>query len=272
MRMMTGKARRIAAAHRSAMDAISGDIYATVRNALLTWCCGLSRRRACGRRGPGRCAEPSTPTLCAETDNSTEVTSAEARHFTIEAVHRIYIGTIVVDRAPSTCTTAREIAAARSSPKAKRVTIFETPEFRSSSASRSRISGPGTRAVRVGDRVDRRAAPAIVVRSQDRAEEVLVLYPQDGYSRAPLPPATWKWSAYGTRSCRAIEHQQRPFVYIKESCSIRSPRHSGSPSRAAAAHIRVETLNIEHQVLDSRSIASTTAIRALRSMFVSETK
>ena len=73
--------------------------------------------------------------------------------------------------------------------------------------------------VRVGDRVETGAQLLqLWTRAQDRAEEVLVLYPQDGYWRArPLPPANLKWSAYGSSFLVGpVEFEERPFVDIRE--------------------------------------------------------
>ena len=55
-------------------------------------------------------------------------------------------------------------------------------------------------------------------RYQERAEEVLVLYPADGYWRArPLPPQNLRWSAYGSSFLIGpVETSGRPFVDIKD--------------------------------------------------------
>src|SRR5947199_3876186 len=55
----------------------------------------------------------SEPTLCAEKDNVyLKLTSPEVRHFTIEAVHPNYIGTIVVDRSAFDLGNCPDLAAA----------------------------------------------------------------------------------------------------------------------------------------------------------------
>ncbi len=73
--------------------------------------------------------------------------------------------------------------------------------------------------VRVGDRIETGVQLLqLWTRANDRAEEVLVLYPQDGYWRArPLPPANLKWSAYGSSfMVGPIEFKERPLVDIRE--------------------------------------------------------
>ena len=52
----------------------------------------------------------------------------------------------------------------------------------------------------------------------ERAEEVLVVYPPDGYWRArPLPPAHMRWSAYGgSFLVGPVEVQDRPIVDLKD--------------------------------------------------------
>src|SRR5213079_1403070 len=90
-------------------------------------------------------------------------------------------------------------------------------------------------------------------RHQDRAEEVLVLYPQDGYWRArPLPPANLKWSAYGSSFLVGpIETEQRPFVNIREVVFDPVTRSFRLQFvRGGSATLRLETLDVERQVLE----------------------
>ena len=92
--------------------------------------------------------------------------------------------------------------------------------------------------VRVGDRVESGVQLLqLWVRAHDRAEEVLVLYPQDGYWRArPLPPENLKWSAYGSSfMIGPIEFEQRPLVTIREIVFEPGTKTFRLDSRAAAA-------------------------------------
>src|SRR5437879_7364264 len=143
----------------------------------------------------------STPTLCAETDNVyVKLTSPEVRRFTIEAVHPNYIGTIVVDRSAFDLHNCPELkAAAIITVQPRRVTIFETPELQLVGLTIPNFWRKNIVPVRVGDRIETGVQLLqLWTRTQDRAEEVLVLYQQDGYWRArPLTPANLKWSDYG---------------------------------------------------------------------------
>jgi hypothetical protein len=132
--------------------------------------------------------------------------------------------------------------------------------------------------VRVGDRVESGVQLLqLWVRANDRAEEVLVLYPQDGYWRArPLPPANLKWSAYGSSfMVGPIEFDQRPLVDIREV--VFDPNTKSfrlTFTRGGSATLRLDKLDTEHQSLSvtlDPPIAADRPFAALRSMFVTET-
>jgi hypothetical protein len=132
--------------------------------------------------------------------------------------------------------------------------------------------------VRVGDRIESGVQLLqLWVRANDRAEEVLVLYPQDGYWRArPLPPQNLKWSAYGSSfMIGPIEFDQRPLVDIREVVfdpTTKSFRLTFA--RGGSATLRLDTLDTEHQSLSvtlDPPVASDKPFAALRSMFVTET-
>jgi len=128
----------------------------------------------------------------------------------------------------------------------------------------------------VGDRVE--AGVQLLqlwTRANDRAEEVLVLYPQDGYWRArPLPPANLKWSAYGSSFLVGpIEVDGRPFVNIREVVFDPNTRSFRLQFvRGGSATLRLETLDTERQVLDVtlEPVSADMPFAALRSMFVTE--
>jgi hypothetical protein len=131
--------------------------------------------------------------------------------------------------------------------------------------------------VRVGDRVETGIhLLQLWTRFEDRAEEVLVLYPADGYWRArPLPPAHMRWSAYGSSFLIGpVETEGRPLVDIRDVAfdpATRSFRLSFA--RGGTATVRLATLNQERIALEV-GLDPVTADRpfaALRSMFVSET-
>jgi hypothetical protein len=219
----------------------------------------------------------SEPTLCAEKDNVyLKLTSPEVRQFKIEAVHPNYVGTIVVDRSAFDLHNCPDLAAAPFiTEKPRRITIFETPELQLVGLTIPNFWRKTIVPVRVGDRIETGVQLLqLWVRTQDRAEEVLVLYPQDGYWRArPLPPANLKLSAYGSSfMVGPIEFKERPLVDIREVVFDPNTRTFRLAfTRGGSATLRLETLDIDRQVLDvTLDPVSDLPFAALRSMFVTE--
>jgi hypothetical protein len=108
-----------------------------------------------------------------------------------------------------------------------------------------------------------------------RADEVLVLYPADGYWRArPLPPPNLRWSAYGSSFLIGpVETGPRPLVDIREVAFDPETRtFTLQFARGGGGTLRLDKLDQERIVLD---VALDPAVAdqpfaALRSMFVSE--
>jgi hypothetical protein len=113
-------------------------------------------------------------------------------------------------------------------------------------------------------------------RHQERAEEVLVLYPADGYWRArPLPPQNLRWSAYGSSFLVGpVEVEGRPFVDIQEiSFDPATRTFTTKFARGGDASVRLDKLDQERIVLDvtlGQTIDNQRPFAALRSMFVTE--
>jgi hypothetical protein len=222
----------------------------------------------------------SEPILCAEKDNVyLKFISADVRRFTIEAVHPNYIGTIVTDRSAFDLNNCPDLAAAPYiTEQPKRVTIYETVDMQLVGLTIPNFWRKTVVPVRVGDRVESGVQLLqLWVRANDRAEEVLVLYPQDGYWRArPLPPANLKWSAYGSSfMVGPIEFDQRPLVDIREvAFDPNTKSFRLTFARGGAATLRLDKLDTEHQSLSvtlDPPIAADRPFAALRSMFVTET-
>jgi len=222
----------------------------------------------------------SMPTLCAEEDNVyLHLRSTEVRRFRVEAVHPSYIGTLVVDR------TAPDFAHCPSAPPStgptftpRRVTLYETPEWQLVGYTFERFWRANSVPIRTGDRVERNIhLLQLWTRFQDRAEEVLVLYPTDGYWRArPLPPAHLRSSAYGSSFLIGpIEVQGRPYVDIRDVVFEPATRtFTLHFARGGSGTIRVEGIDQERIALDvslDREVAGGLPFAALRSMFVAET-
>jgi hypothetical protein len=222
-------------------------------------------------------ANASEPTLCAEHDNVTlEFASEKVGRFGIEAAHPAYIGTLVADRAAadfSGCDFAMDPSAAR---KSQRVTLFESEEWQLIGHRLPAFWRQGGAPVRIGERVETGIhLLQLWHRFEERAEEVLVLYPPDGYWRArPLPPAHLRWSAYGSSFLVGpIETAGRPFVDLTGvAFDPVALSFALKFARGGAADLRLAKLDRDRVALDvildpvlGRPFA------ALRSMFVMET-
>jgi hypothetical protein len=221
----------------------------------------------------------SEPTLCAETDNVyLKLISGEVRRFTIEAVHPNYIGTIAVDRSAFDLHNCPELSAAPVITETpRRITIYETPDWQLVGLTIPNFWRKTPVPVRVGDKVESSVQLLqLWTRAADRAEEVLVLYPQDGYWRArPLPPVNLKWSAYGSSFLVGpIEVKERPFVDIREVVFEPETRTFRLAfARGGGATLRLATLDPQRQVLDvtlDPPVGGDQPFAALRSMFVTE--
>jgi hypothetical protein len=220
----------------------------------------------------------SEPTLCAEKDNVyVKLVSAEVRRFTIEALHPAYIGTIVADRAAPdfrNCDMAGD-PVHKSEPR--RVTLYETLDWQLVGLTFPSFWRPAQVPVRVGSRVETGVhLLQLWMRYQERAEEVLVLYPPDGYWRArPLPPAHLRWSAYGSSFLVGpVETTGRPLVDIREISFDPATRTLRTAfARGGAATVRLDAIDQERIVLDvalDPPVAAERPFAALRSMFVTE--
>jgi hypothetical protein len=221
----------------------------------------------------------STPTLCAETDNVyLKFASATVRRFTIEAEHPAYAGTIVADHmAPDfrNCDMSAD-PVYRSEPR--RVTIYETADTQLIGYTFPSFWRPNAVPVRVGARVESGLhLLQLFVKFRERTEEVLVLYPADGYWRArPLPPEHLSYSGYGSSFLIGpVETEGRPFVDIRDIAFDPATRTFRLAfARGGEAALRLDVVDREHIGLDvgfDRPIAGARPFAALRSMFVTET-
>ena len=220
----------------------------------------------------------SEPTLCAEKDNVyLKLQSGEARRFTVEAVHPAYAGTILVDRWAPDFTHCDMSSDPAFKFQPRRVTIYETQEWWLVGLTFDNFWRSNQVPVRVGNRVENGLHLLQLWTWRDgRADEVLVLYPVDGYWRArPKPPSNLRWSAYGSSFLIGpVETEGRPFVDIKAvAFDPATKTFTLDFVRGGNASLRVDTLDGERIVLDvslSQSIAAQRPFAALRSMFVSE--
>ena len=220
----------------------------------------------------------SEPTQCAEKDNVyLKLQSAEARRFTVEATHPAYVGTIVKDQwAPdfTNCDMSRDPAFKF---EKRRLTVYETEEWQLVGLTFPSFWRGNQVPVRVGNRVEAGFhLLQLWTRYQERAEEVLVLYPADGYWRArPLPPQNLRWSAYGSSFLIGpVETSGRPFVDIKDVAFDPATRtFTLNFVRGGSATLRLDKLDQERIVLGvglSAPVAADRPFAALRSMFVAD--
>jgi len=217
------------------------------------------------------------PTLCAEKDNVyLKLESEAARRFTVEAVHPAYIGTIVVDRwAPdfTNCDMSNDPVFTF---EKRRVTLYETENWWLVGLTFPSFWRPNQVPVRVGNRLETGFHLLQVWTWRDGiADEVLVLYPADGYWRArPLPPVNLRWSAYGSSFLIGpIETVGRPLVDITEvAFEPESRTFRLSFARGGSATLRLDTLDKDRIVLDVALSQPVTngPFAAVRSMFVAE--
>jgi hypothetical protein len=219
----------------------------------------------------------STPTLCAETDNVyLKLTSAAVRRFVIEATHPAYAGTIVADRTAPDFRNCDMSADPVHRAEPRRVTIYETGDLQLIGHTFPSFWRPGTVPVRVGSRVETGLhLIQLFVKFKERTEEVLVLYPADGYWRArPLPPEHLSYSAYGSSFLIGpVETQGRPFVDIRDiAFDAATLTFHLAFARGFGATLRLDAVDREHITLDVTFASAIEArpFAALRSMFVTE--
>lgn len=164
----------------------------------------------------------SEPVLCAEKDNvAIAFKSPEVRSFRIEAAHPVYLAPGMRDNWEAdwtACDMSEDPVHAPPAPP-RRITFYEELELWIVGYTFPTFWRPATATVRVGDRVETglHLIQVWLLRS-DGAEEVLVLYPQDGYWRArPMTPKLMRSTAYGSSFLIGpIEAEGRPVVKIKE--------------------------------------------------------
>ena len=213
--------------------------------------------------------------VCAEKDNvALEFSSPSIQSMTVQAVHPSYMGMIVADRYLPDFTSCDMSSDPAFASEARRVTFYETPDLWLTGYTYPSFWRPGTVPVKVGNRVENGLhVVQLWVRFQERAEEVLVFYPPDGYWRArPLPPAHLRWSAYGSSFLVGpVETQIRPIVDLKEI--VFDPEKKSfllTFKRGGQARLTMKLLDQDRMVLDVayENMPSQYPFAALRSMYV----
>jgi len=228
---------------------------------------------------PVRVENASEPTLCAEKDNVTvNLISPQVRSFRVEAQHPAYIGTLMHDRfTPDwhNCTGFPQNPEYAFEPT--RITLHETFSWQIVAHRFARFWRPATAPIRIGERTfENIHLIQVWVRIDERNEEVLVLYPGDGYWRArPLPPRHLPWSAYGSSFLVGpVEFQGRPIVDLREiRYDPANLTFSFDFVRGGTGTLRLSYLDrdiISMDVTLSQGVPAAMPFATVRSMFVTD--
>ena len=222
----------------------------------------------------------SRPTACAEEDNVyLRLQSPEVESFRIEARHPRYIGTLTADQKEpdfAHCDFATKPAPPTRTFTPRQVTLYEDADWRLVGFTFETFWRTNSVPVRVGIRVENDIHLfQLWTLSHGAPEEVLVLYPTDGYWRArPLAPPNLRSSAYGSSFLIGpIEVKDRPFVDLSDvTFDPTAATFTLRFVRGGEARLRVADLDRAHIALDvtfDRALA-TAPFAAIRSMFVAE--
>lgn len=221
----------------------------------------------------------SAPDICAEKDNiQIDFVSPLVRSFRVQAVHPVYIGGIGVDRyAPdfSSCSFATHKYFGEDG---ERVTLYETPALQVVAYRLPNFWRPARTPIRIGAKTfEGFHAVQLWVRHRERAEEVMVFYPPDGYWRIrPLPFADMRWTAYGSSFLVGpVEMQERPVVDLSGiAFDPATKTFTLDFRRGGAARMKIEALDQDHISLDvvfDGAMPDNLPFATLRSMFATET-
>jgi hypothetical protein len=220
----------------------------------------------------------SVPELCAEKDN-VELTfsSPLVRSFRVQAVHPAFIGSIVVDRFAPDFTSCDMSGDPVFGANARRVTFYESNDLWLTGYTYPSFWRPAVVPFRVGDRVEQGLhVVQLWVRHKERAEEVLVVYPPDGYWRArPLPPSHMRWTAYGSSFLVGpVQVQERPVVALKDIAFDPATRtFTLNFVAGGSATVKLSALDEEHIALDvslSGAMPEGLPFASMRSMYATE--
>ncbi len=221
----------------------------------------------------------SEPVLCAEKDNVTlNLASKDVRRLRIEAAHPSYIGTIQRDSFDADwtgCQTTGDPKPGTPQPP-KRATLYEDIEMWVVGLTFADFWRPATASIRIGERVETgvHLLQVWMIRPMG-GEEVLVLYPQDGYWRLrPLAPAGMAPTAFGSSFLIGpVEIDGRPIVRIKEiAFDPKARTFTLTFERGGSATVRMSTTDQNRNVLDVAFDKGVDGrpFAALRSMYVTE--
>jgi hypothetical protein len=199
----------------------------------------------------------SEPVLCAEKDNvALSFANKDVRSFRIEAAHPVYLSVGMRDNFEAdwtACDMAADPAYKAVAPPRK-VTLFDDNDLWIVGYTFPTFWREATANVRIGDRVEHSIHMLQVwVLRTDGSEEVLVLYPQDGYWRPrPMAPKGFRNTAYGSSFLIGpVEIDGRPLVKIKEvSFDPKFRAFKMDFERGGSAVVQISTIDTDKLALD----------------------
>lgn len=222
----------------------------------------------------------SEPVLCAEKDNVTlNLASPSVRSLRIEAAHPAYIGALARDSFEADwtqCDMSGDPVHASAVKAPTRRTLYEEPALWVVGWTMPTYWRPATATVRIGDQVSHglHLIQVWMIRPMG-GEEVLVLYPQDGYWRLrPLAPEGRAPTAFGSSFLVGpVEIAGRPIVALKEIAFEPATRtFTIGFERGGQATLRMAEVDSNRHALDvtfDKAVAGRPFV-ALRSMFITD--
>jgi hypothetical protein len=221
----------------------------------------------------------SEPVLCAEKDNvAVAFTSPSVKSFRLEAAHPAYLAQAQRDSFEADWTACDMSAdpSFKAPVPPRRVTLYEEIEFWLVGHTQDSYWRPSTATVRIGDRVEKNIhlLQLWTIRPMG-GEEVLVLYPQDGYWRIrPMAPQGMAPTAFGSSFLIGpVEDEGRPIVKIKEvAFDPKSRTFTLAFERGGSATIKLARVDQRLHALDIAydKPVSGRPFAMLRSMYITE--
>ena len=222
----------------------------------------------------------SEPVLCAEKDNVTlALSSPVVKSFRIEAAHPAYIGALQRDSFEAdwtACDLKGDPSFKSDVGVTSRRTLYEEPALWIVGWTFPTYWRPATATVRIGDKIEKglHMLQIWTIRPMG-GEELLVLYPQDGYWRIrPKAPQGVAPTAFGSSFLVGpVEVEGRPIVKISDvAIDPKTQTLTVSFVRGGAATVKIASVDQNKHSLDVNLSAPVVGapFAMLRSMYVTE--